>query len=247
MHIPSESRITIATKKKRSGRPKRPPYSVSSIVSNLHLLLRVPSFARWPLKLHFFDQGVHNAWLKWCRTAPEQLSSDLVVVTDFPPSDSPAATAVVEAAAGKDADTASTTEPAWGIHALPLDYTPLRSYVAKVDSILSREREECCVVCDEHLPPGRGLYAACPNAECEGIGHLSCWGQHLLGHDNADHVLPVKGQCPKCRGLVRWGEMMTELSLRVRGREEVEKLLKEPRKRKARKARVAPQNEEPES
>lgn len=200
-------------------------------------MLRVPSFVRWPLKLHFFDQGVHNAWLKWCRTAPEQLNNSLAVVTDFAPSESPAAKAVAEATAGEDAgttDTAGPSEPAWGIHALPLDYTPLKSYVAKVDSIFSQGREGSCVVCAERLPPGLGLYAACPNAECEGIGHLSCWGKHLLGRNNDDHVLPVKGQCPKCRGPVRWGEMMTELSLRVRGRKEVEKLLKEPRKRKAR-------------
>lgn len=168
-------------------------------------------------------------------------------MTDFEPPDSPAAEAVVEATAGEDSgttDTAPPSEPAWGIHALPLDYTPLRGYVAKVESIFSQKRQRSCVVCDKRLPPGRGLYAACPNTDCEGIGHLSCWGQHLLGRDNTDHVLPVNGVCPKCRGPVKWGEMMTELSLRARGQKEVEKLLKEPRKRKA---RAAVRNKETES
>ncbi|KAK8110329.1 Structure-specific endonuclease subunit SLX1 [Apiospora kogelbergensis] len=234
LHIPSSSRITIATQKKRNGHPKRPPYSLTSIISNLHLLLRVPSFVRWPLKLHFFDRDVHNAWLKLCSTANEQLRSTMEIVTDFEPHAETrvAAENVDPGVEGEDEESAASP-PVWGIHALPLDYAPMREIVTKTESIFSFEREGKCVVCNEHLPTGEGIYAACTNTGCEGVGHLSCWSGHLLGSGRTDEVLPIGGHCPKCKGPVTWGEMMTEMTLRMHGRKEVEKLLKAPRKKRA--------------
>ncbi|KAK6835001.1 hypothetical protein PG987_009695 [Apiospora arundinis] len=210
LHIPSSSRITIATKKKRNGHPKRPPYSLTSVISNLHLLLRVPSFLRWPLKLHFFNRDVHKAWLKWCSTAIEPLRSTMQIVTDFEPD---AATRVdaetVETGVeGEEEEAAAASSPVWGIHALPLR---LCAY--------ERNRE--------------GVYAACINTGCEGVGHISCWSKHLLGPSRTDEILPIGGHCPKCKGPVTWGEMMTEMTLRMHGRKEVEKLLKKPRRKRA--------------
>ncbi|KAK8855157.1 GIY-YIG catalytic domain-containing protein [Apiospora arundinis] len=238
LHIPSSSRITIATKKKRNGHPKRPPYSLTSVISNLHLLLRVPSFLRWPLKLHFFNRDVHKAWLKWCSTAIEPLRSTMQIVTDFEPD---AATRVdaeivetgVEGEEEEAAAAAAASPPVWGIHALPLDYAPMREIVTKTESIFSFEREGKCVVCNQHLPTGEGVYAACINTGCEGVGHISCWSKHLLGPGRTDEILPIGGHCPKCKGPVTWGEMMTEMTLRMHGRKEVEKLLKKPRKKRA--------------
>jgi structure-specific endonuclease subunit SLX1 len=43
----------------------------------------VPSFARWPLKLHFFAPDVHKAWEKWRDTTAEPLARELPVLTDF--------------------------------------------------------------------------------------------------------------------------------------------------------------------
>ncbi|KAK8041428.1 Structure-specific endonuclease subunit SLX1 [Apiospora phragmitis] len=230
LHIPSSDRITIATQKKRNGHPKRPPYSLTSVISNLHLLLRVPSFLRWPLKLHFFNRDVHTAWLKWCGTADEQLRDTMEIVTDFEPE---AETEVADnAEPGNEGEEATTSAPLWGIHALPMDYAPLREIVTKTESIFSFEREGNCVVCGEHLPTGGGVYAACTNTGCEGVGHVSCWSKHLLGPGVTDEVLPISGHCPECKGSVTWGEMMTEMTLRMHGRKEVEKLFKKPRKRR---------------
>ncbi|ORY71462.1 GIY-YIG catalytic domain-containing protein [Pseudomassariella vexata] len=225
LHIPSTSRINVATQKKRNGHPKRPPHSVTSILSNLHLLLRVPSFARLPIKLHFFAPDVHRAWIKWCGTSNEPLRDTINVVTDF----GLAANASTE---GDKEITDATSQP-WGIYALSLDYAPIKDYVEKTQSAFAFEREGDCVVCGEGLNPGEGLYAACSNAGCEGVGHVSCWSEHLLGKEKNDSIIPVSGRCPKCEGQVRWGEMMMEMSLRLRGQKEISKLLKKPRKRKA--------------
>ncbi|KAI1176110.1 GIY-YIG catalytic domain-containing protein [Nemania sp. FL0916] len=221
LHIPAESRISIATSKKRSGHPRRPRPSLKSIISNVHLLLSVPSFARWPLEMRFFAPEVHRAWTTCCNTASEPLHRAIPVHTHFAPRES--------AAAGENV---SSSGP-WGIHALPINYAPMKSYVEKTQSLYTFEREGACVVCGESLPHDEGLYATCSNEGCEGTGHLSCWSRHLLGANAEEHIIPISGHCPACEGEVVWGDMMKEMSLRLRGQKEVEKLLKKPRKRKA--------------
>jgi structure-specific endonuclease subunit SLX1 len=273
LHIPSESRISVATQRKKNGHPRRPGRSMSSIISNLHLLLRVPSFGRWPLRLHFLAPDVHKAWEKWCATTVEPMRSDLPVLTDFRGQEavSAAKKETADARKGKKSATVvekspvkagarssitisdseeqdSETEEAeeitgklkYGVHALPATYDHLRAYIAKGDDVFRFEREGSCVVCREKLESGRGLHALCSNDGCEGVGHLSCWSDHLLADERRNRaadaradeepILPVQGVCPKCHGPVQWSEMMTELTLRVRGPEEVQRLLrKKPR------------------
>ncbi|KAI0532339.1 hypothetical protein GGR58DRAFT_490648 [Xylaria digitata] len=228
LHIPTDSRITVSTQRKRNGYPRRPPHNVKSIISNVHLLLRVPSFARWPLKLHFFDSEVHEVWAKYCDAASESLRKTIPVCTDFAPDPSPA-----------DGSTSTEDSSPWGIHALPLDYAPMKNYVEKTQSLYTFEREGACVICSENLAHEEGLYATCSNALCEGTGHISCWSRHLLG-SNPEDILPISGSCPKCGGEVIWGDMMKEMSLRLRGQKEIDKLLKKPRKRKATTTAVSP-------
>ncbi|KUI52569.1 Structure-specific endonuclease subunit SLX1 [Cytospora mali] len=267
LHISHEERLTVSTQRKRNGQPKRPPHTITSILSNLHLLLRVPSFSRWPLKLHLFDRDVFARWEKYCAASGvEPLRKTLEVVTDFKPLAVEEAEArkegIAEASQKKKKKTTTTTkkekqeaklseeaetteeeeekagdeatgEPEWGVHALPLDYTPLAPYLEKGQDINSFEREGDCIVCQQQLEHDKGLYAICSNGECEGVGHLDCWSRHLLHQqgDSADEViLPMEGRCPKCSGVVRWGDMMRELTLRVRGQKEVEKILKKSRR-----------------
>ncbi|KDN69266.1 putative GIY-YIG catalytic domain-containing protein [Colletotrichum sublineola] len=216
LHIPSASRITVSAGVKRNGHPRRPRASLSSILSNMQLLLSVPSFCRWPLTLHFFAKDVHKAWLLSSASTAEPLRNTLDVVTDF----------------GPDLAASSSDDAVWGIHALPLDYTPIEEYVEKGQSITTFEREGNCVVCAEALPHGQGLLAVCPNEACEGVGHLSCWSRHMLRNEGEQQaVVPIQGRCPKCGGHVRWLDMMKELTLRERGAKEIDALLKKKKRR----------------
>ena len=218
LHIPSEDRITLSTQRKKNGQPKRPRQSLISILSNLHLLLRVPSFSRWPLTLHFFKRDVYKAWEGHEKTVDEPTSDALNIEADFGPDEAQGA-----------ASSLSQGEASWGVHALPLDYKPLKDYVEKARNIFTFEREGSCVHCAEEMPSGTGLYAVCPNEECEAVGHLTCWSRHMLSGDDKSAILPTQGTCPSCKGWVRWGDMMKELSLRVRAPKEVDKLLKKRR------------------
>ncbi|ROT39056.1 GIY-YIG catalytic domain-containing protein [Sodiomyces alkalinus F11] len=243
LHIPSESRISRATGVKRNGAPKRPRPAVGSIMSNLHLLLRVPSFERWPLRLHLFAPAAHAAWEASCATADGAMRRDLQVVTDFgPEGNGGKGAASGDKTQGDAASVASSV--GWdsgaagrGIDALALDYAPIKEYVEKAQSIFTFEREGVCIICKEELEHGNGSYAVCSASGCEGVGHLTCWSRHLLGQDQEgkEAVIPVQGHCPSCLGDVKWDDMMRELTLRIRGSKEIAKLLK-PTKRRSAKA-----------
>ena len=241
MHIPSESRLAISTQTKANGQPRRPAKSVASVMSNLHLLLRVPSFGRWPLRVHFFNREVFAVWEKWCAAASARLRESLAVVTDFggKATRSAAAKGKETAAISGDMQSEAGAPEAWGIHALPLDYEPIKQYVAKGQDIFEFERQGSCVVCQEPMLAGEGLHALCSNDACDGAGHVSCWSRHLVKGGEGANIVPVQGQCPKCEGGVHWGVMMTELTLRVRGQKDVEKLLNRKRKRATKKTAKA--------
>lgn len=203
----------------------------------------MPSFARWPLTLRLFDRGVYVHWARYL-AGVEPLRGSLEVVTDFKP------VAVAEAEARKkqasreslledldededgEEDEKELEDPKWGVHALPLDYAALAPYLEKGQNVTTFEREGNCVVCLQHLEHDKGLYAICSNGECEGVGHVDCWSRYLMHQQGEDDgtVLPVEGRCPKCSGEVRWGDMMRELTLRVRGQKEVDKVLKRSRR-----------------
>jgi structure-specific endonuclease subunit SLX1 len=204
VHIPSKSRITISTQVKRNGQPKKPSKSLSSVLSNLHLLLRVPSFARWPLTVHFFNRDVFATWERWCATAGRQLRPSLRVVTDFGSGELPSAAGTESAVAEKDRPDDGEEERVWGIHALPLNYEPIKDYVAKGQETFEFERQGRCIICREDMPSGEGLHAICTNDTCDGVGHLPCWSRHILKGCEEDSILPIQGQCPKCMGEVHW-------------------------------------------
>lgn len=172
----------------------------------------MPSFARWPLNLHFFAKEAHAAWDRWLKSTDKSHREGLNILTDFGPVEDPNAPR--------------------GIDALPLDYSPLKDYVEKAQNVVTFEREGACVHCDEELESAKGLHPMCPNEGCEAMGHLDCWSQHALAGANEGIVIPDACTCPSCGGDIRWGDMIKELSLRIRGPKEVEKLLKKKRRSK---------------
>ncbi len=174
LHIPSGSRLSVSTARKKNGLPRKPTKSLVSIVSNLHLLLRVPSFSRWPLTLHFFSSDVYDEWRKWSATANEPARKDLRIITDFQTT----ATAIAPPRVDSSSSTVTIDEvPALGalgngIHSLSLDYEPIKNYVKKGKEVFDFEREGSCIICHMPMATGEGLYALCTNDGCE---ELATW------------------------------------------------------------------------
>ena len=225
LHIPPESRVQHAAQKKRSGRPKRPQHTVSSLLSNLHILLRVPSFSRWPLDVRFFNEDVHKAWLKWTKVVTEPIRESIPIITDFP---LPEPTSEHRSDERQKAKRLKTDN---GLAKLDVDYAKEKEYVKKAKDVVDFEREGNCSVCLQDLEHDAGSYTICPNAECESVTHMTCLSKHFL-KDEPDSIVPVNGTCPSCKTELRWVNVVKELSLRMRGQKEVEKLLKVKRIRK---------------
>ncbi|KKA26547.1 hypothetical protein TD95_003682 [Thielaviopsis punctulata] len=252
LHIPKDDRISISTARKRSGMPKRPRATINSILANLHLLLRVPSFARWPLTLHIFCEDVHGAWKKSCAAAPAALPRSVQVKTDFTVVPLRAAVAdseaesqeedeEVEEGEGEEEEEAldaavqknAEKKKKQGVMALPVDYTPLAAHTIKARGIFDSGAPGACVMCAGDLPAGMGFYVVCATDGCTAVGHLDCWAERGLRREKAGAaVLPVEVTCPRCRETARWGDLMREVSLRVRGEKEVDKLVKAEERRK---------------
>ncbi|RMJ16696.1 hypothetical protein CDV36_003607 [Fusarium kuroshium] len=217
-HIPAEERLTKAAEKRKGmKKPRKPIHTLTSVVSNLHLLTSVPSFARWPLTIHFFASEPKKAWDKWLQSIDATPRQGINVLTDFGPS--------------KATQRESSPAP-WGIYALPLDYAPMKGYIEKAHNVVAFEREGKCVHCNEELESGKGLHPMCPNGRCEAMGHLDCWSKHALKGEDEGTMIPRSCTCPSCYDEIQWGDMMKELTLRVRGPKEVEKLLRKPRRTK---------------
>ncbi|PQE17439.1 GIY-YIG catalytic domain-containing protein [Rutstroemia sp. NJR-2017a WRK4] len=221
-HIPANERIQHSTRRKRSGQPKRPRHSMQSLLSNLHLLLRTSYFERWPLDIRFFSPDVHKSWLTWTNKAPEPLRPSPSIITDFPS----------EETTSVDGNGDETSTPADGIAALNVLYQDNKPHVSKARDIIAQGREGLCGVCQQDLKNDPGIHTTCPNLECEGVTHMSCLSKHFLRSDGDGAMIPIKGLCPSCKTEVVWIDVVKEVSLRMRGEKQVEKLLKEKRVRK---------------
>ncbi|KAG6218521.1 hypothetical protein E4U50_000940 [Claviceps purpurea] len=235
LQIPDESRVATSprmsprrtTSKKGSSRtkkkarmPRRPIPNLASVIANIHILTGVPSLARLPLNVHFLAEDAYTAWQHRLESAQGPRRQGLRVLTDF-------ADAV---------DEVPGQTLVRGIHALPVDYQPMAEYLDKARSIIEFEQQGCCVHCAQDLESDNGLHALCPHDGCQAMGHLVCWSQHALSGDRSGHLIPNQCACPSCGGGIRWGDMMKELSLRIRGEAEVDKVLKRAKRAKKKAA-----------
>jgi structure-specific endonuclease subunit SLX1 len=175
-----------------------------------------------PLEVRFFCSDVHKAWLKWSNLASEPIQEPLNIIQDFPSHEHTAS----------DSQTGSPSRKkrkvSHGIAALDVGYANLKSYVEKAKGVIDFEREGACAVCHEDLEHDAGIYTICPNPECEAVTHMTCLSKHFLKNEE-NALVPVTGTCPSCKAKLRWIDVVKELSLRMRGQKEVEKLLKEKR------------------
>lgn len=259
--MPRENALRTSRK---SGRIRnavvRPTSSLIERLANLHLLLRAPSFARWPLELHFFAHDVYSAWREWeavteakippwtrvifDEEAPndgvQQLNSPEIGVNKVKMSAKSKKTAQKGSHAGdveknrgeRSLNAVEDVEEKKGIDVLDVTYAPLQEQVQKSLSLLAEGEFANCAVCKASLKTPGGMTLVCPTASCRASSHLKCLSQAFLTSES-DDVLPVEGRCPKCKEEMRWIDLVKELSLRMRGTKEIDKLLKKPRKRKA--------------
>jgi structure-specific endonuclease subunit SLX1 len=202
-----------------AGRRKRPPMSLEARLKNLHHLLGVDSFRRWPLHLRFFAPDVFKQWERHTTKIKEKLRES-VTVTVTP--------------AEMWAEVGSHYIPDI-IRNIPVAYEDCKPYVEKSIKILQDEKNRSCGVCKKSAHSSSTMVVVCPIETCKTVSHLSCLSKRFLFEDDNSEgaLIPMEGSCPGCRTNLKWATLMKELSLRTYGEEETAAMFKPKRKKKA--------------
>ncbi|KAF2191991.1 GIY-YIG-domain-containing protein [Zopfia rhizophila CBS 207.26] len=215
--------------KKTNGSPNkrraRPPMSLKARLENLHYLLGVKSFQRWPLKVGFFAPDVFQLWEMYAtKMTPRLRKSILVELTPLEPQFTGTATLTNDQA----------PKIPFAIRAIPVAYEDCKQHVEKLRSLLEPGKTYPCGVCHNRIDPLASLVLVCPLEGCQTLSHIGCLSSRFLAEEgNREAVIPIDGTCPGCHCPVKWSTLMKELSLRTRGQKEVEALYKPKRRKKA--------------
>ena len=170
---------------------------------------------------------MYKSWARWCKATAEPVRDTINIVQDF---------SISEAVSSGNEDESPTKKKRKansksGISALAVDYIDHKSHVEKGKNITDFEQEGQCALCRVDLEHDAGLYAICPKPGCDSVTHLTCLGRHFLQGED-DTLVPLKGRCPSCKTELQWVDVVKELTLRIRGQKESEKLLKVKKIRK---------------
>ena len=231
-HIPHHERISFATtctktspKTGRSRRrPGRPKTSLTDKLSNLHLLLRVPYFSKWPLELRFFSEDVFQFWQTWCQRVDAQIPPRIKVWLDKPREGHDL---VPQTHAGLSRKRQRLDAIGrGGVDGVDPTYASLRPVLEKAQLLLEEDSDLACGLCKQSLEPKHDLITVCSQANCQSINHMSCLSSQFLKAERTAAMLPGSGYCPSCKTQLSWVELMKEMTLRVRGENEVRRMLR---------------------
>ena len=237
--IAKEQRITPVETKPKAGkkRPSRPRASLKDKLSNLHLLLRVPGFARWPLQVRFFSEDVHEKWQTWCATAADWTWSGISITLD----NTPPSQLSVEERGQLDSESEEVRKQEdlnkARVSSLGIGYGIMKPHVEK--SLQITASEPClCAVCTQAFEAADSSMLVCSRPDCRAASHMACLARRFLEEEHEAAVLPKIGMCPNCKSVVHWVDMVKELSLRARGPKELGLLFRKPRKPNTRTKKV---------
>ncbi|KAI9847940.1 MAG: Slx4p interacting protein [Sclerophora amabilis] len=235
-HIPASQRITdyktsVRTSPKTGRarrRPQRPRASLIDKLSNLHLLLRVQTFRRWPLEVRFFCEDVFKVWERWAERVDGKIRDGIAITLDLKLPSEDLEERDLQNPMGSQAKGKSKKDAfgKGGVEGIDVGYAGLKQHLEKSGTILGQGREKCCAICHGRIEHAFSVGATCPQQGCEAVSHLICLSQEFLRHEDSEDIVPTNGPCPRCHQISSWVDITKELSLRMRGPTEMEKLLK---------------------
>lgn len=198
--------------------------SLEARLKNLHYLLGVGSFSRWPLHLRFFAPDVFTQWER--HTAKLAMKLRRSITIQLTPAELPklAADVQMEMRAHYIPDV---------IRAIPVAYEDCKAHVEKTRNMFEDARRRACGVCKKEVSPVKSLVLVCPIESCQTVSHMDCLSNAFLATEGDQNALvPIEGLCPGCHSPIRWSTMLKELSLRTHGKEEIKALFHTKRKKK---------------
>ena len=208
------------------GRRKKPPMSLEARLKNLHHLLGVDSFRRWPLHLRFFAPDIFKQWERHTAKMAQKLRESVSI--QITPAEMPKLAPEIWAEVG------SHFIPDI-IRNIPVAYEDCKLYVEKSINTLGKATRHPCGVCKKPADILSNMVVVCPVETCHTVSHLACLSKRFLFEDDdlEGALIPMQGTCPGCRTSLKWSTLMKELSLRTYGEEEVAAMFKPKRKKKA--------------
>ena len=213
---------------KKRKRIRRPQLTLRNSLSNLHLLLRVPSFNRWPLAVRFLCHDVHKSWLEHSKRATGELRDSFRVFCDFPEPTVDHKPSTADAAERKESPTMAILEK------IDVTYSALKPHIAKSIALAAEMQFQNCSVCEHILDPESPMFLVCPSEQCSAASHMACLAKKWLEDEpSPGFLLPVSGTCSQCGREHQWVDLVRESSIRGRGGKHLAKLIKEPRVRKS--------------
>lgn len=222
-----KTRVNYKTGKTRK-KLARPRTSMTDKLSNLHLLLRAPYFAKMPLELRFFNASVYKSWQVWDARLDKHVPPSIKIVLDLPDE----ANQDAKAAEGQAVPKKRKAElfGTGGVAGVDPTYARFQPVFLKLHDLLAhKDVPKECDVCEENIDVDTELFNICLDAECCSLTHLSCLSTRFLKESRSSALVPTTGTCPSCHTSLQWSELMRALTLRMRGQKEVNKLLKKRR------------------
>lgn len=238
-HIPANERISFPTTRTKTSsrtgniikRPGRPRTSMIDKLSNLHLLLRVPYFRRWPLELRFFNPQAYQVWQNWCQRVDTQIDSGVKVLLDpsQPAEDIEEISSAQRPSKRRKVDLVGKG----GVEGVDHTYARFHDVLEKAQFIFDDSDEHTCDVCRKTVRPKQDLLITCPHGHCMSVSHVTCLSERFLREDPSTDLVPKAGPCPSCDRSINWADAMCVTSLRARDKKDIQKLLSKKRRSEA--------------
>ena len=199
-------------------------------ISNLHLLLRVPSFSRWPLQVRFFCQDVYEKWQHWNKTVDSSIRDGIKVLLDLKQSEEIINTGNFPLSTQAKGKRNREALGKGGVEGLDIGYSELKDHIEKSTSCLAEHKAFKCAICAKDLGPKSATALFCNRETCRTVSHMTCLATRFVEDEGANAaVTPISGKCPGCKEELLWIDLVKELTLRLRGEGKVAQMMRKPR------------------
>jgi structure-specific endonuclease subunit SLX1 len=189
------------------------------------------------LQVRFFHQDVYNLWIRWSERVDGKIRSGINVFLDLrQPAELPLDDEAPPSTQLKEKRKPKAVGQG-GLEGLDIGYSGLTAHLEKSFFLLADGEKNTCAVCDKDIASEMAMVLVCPEQGCEASSHLSCLAQKFLREgEEKMAILPTSGRCPRCGSMLRWIDLVKELSLRLGGEAQVARFMKKAKTRKRKSA-----------
>ena len=207
--------------------------SLTDELSNLHLLLRVPSFSRWPLQVRFFCEDVYRTWQGWSERVDGSIRNGIKVLLDLKQPEKITNDGETHMSTQAKGKRKRETLGRGGIEGLNVGYSELKKHVEKSSFLIAENEALKCAICAKTLGAQAAMALVCPQERCRTVSHMNCLATKFVEDEGvAAAIIPISGRCPGCKEELQWIDLMKELTLRARGDKAVTQMMEESKERK---------------